>query len=51
VLKSKTKKLVLLRIVDCNMNVEGKTYVLNMLPGRFAKKVPSKKDRIFFLED
>jgi len=48
VLKSKAKKPVLLRVVDCNMNAEGKMYVLNTLPGRFAKKVLSKMDRIFF---
>jgi intein-encoded DNA endonuclease-like protein len=50
VLKSKAKKLVLIRAVDCNLNAEGKMHVLNTLPGRFAKNVLSKADRIF-LED
>jgi hypothetical protein len=50
VLKSKAKKLVLMRVVDCNMNADGKMHVLNTLPGRFAKPFLSKADRIF-LED
>jgi hypothetical protein len=50
VLKSKAKKLVLMHALDCNLNAQGKMYVLNTLPGRFAKKILSKADRIF-LED
>ena len=47
-LKSKAKKLVLLHVLDCDMNAEGKMYVLNTLPGRFSKKVLSNTGRIFF---
>jgi len=47
-LKSKAKKFVLLSVLDCEMNAEGKMYVLNTLPGRFAKKVLSNTDHIFF---
>jgi len=46
-LKSKAKKLVFLRVLDCDMNAECKMYVLNTLPGRFAKKFLSNTDRIF----